>query len=199
MSSGLVVWFTGLSGSGKSTIAEIAADKLSNRGFLAKVVDGDEIRRTVARHLGFSPEDVMESNRVAIRMCSDLRQGCDVVLVSRVSPFRSARSVARKAIGQGFVEVYVKASLEAVSSRDPKGLYERAKKGETGPLIGMPEGVPFETPDNPEILLDTESFDQHTLAERLVGYVESRLVSRQSSDNEPKSSTTLPPTAGGPR
>jgi len=179
MSAGLIAWFTGLSGSGKSTIARAAQDLLTGRGFSVETVDGDALRRTRARHLGFSTDDVMEANGLAIQVCSDLRQNCDVVLVSRISPLRRAREIARQTLGEGFIEVYVKASAEAVAQRDPKGLYERARTGGDIP-IGMPGGLVFEEPVDPDLLLDTDQCDQQSLAEALSDFIQSWIRSRRS-------------------
>ena len=173
--SGLVVWFVGLSGSGKSTIAATAADSLAGAGLSVEVVEGDRLRQTRAPHLGFSSDAIMESNSLAIEVCSDLRRHCDVVLVPRISPFRRARWLAKQELGDGFIEIYVKASIETVQARDPKGLYERARKGQAEAMIGMPGAVPFEAPENPDLLLDTETFDHHFLAKTLVDFVRGRL------------------------
>ena len=165
--TGLVVWFVGLSGSGKSTIADAVSDLLANSGVSVEIVDGDRLRQLRAPNLGYSSDDIIKSNRLAIRMCSELRQHCDVVLVPRISPLRIARQVARQELSDGFIEVYVKASIETVQTRDPKGLYERLRKGEGEPMIGMPGATPFEAPEQPDLVLDTESFDYRTLATML--------------------------------
>lgn len=172
MSAGLIAWFTGLSGSGKSTIARSAQDLLTGRGFSVETVDGDTLRRNLARPLGFSTDDVTVSNDLAIQVCSDLRQNCDVVLVSRISPLRRAREIARQTLGEGFIEVYVKASTEAVAQRDPKGLYERARTGGDIP-IGMPGGLVFEVPADPDLVLDTDQCDQQALAQTLTDFIQS--------------------------
>ena len=178
MSTGLVAWFTGLSGSGKSTIARAAADLLTDRGLSVETVDGDQLRQTRARHLGFSADNIMESNALAVEVCSEVRQSCDVVLVARISPFRRARRIARQALGERFIEVYIKASPASVSERDPKGLYRRARTGGDIP-IGMPGGLAFEEPKNPDLILDTDRFDQQSLAETLVAFINEWIKSRQ--------------------
>jgi adenylyl-sulfate kinase len=165
--SGLVVWFVGLSGSGKSTIAEAVSNSLASAGLSVEMVDGDRLRQDQAPHLGYSSDDIIESNKLAIQFCSELRQHCDIVLVPRISPHSSARQVARQELGSGFIEVYVKASLETVQERDPKNLYERARNGQGDPMIGMPGATPFEAPEHPDLVLDTESFDHRALAAKL--------------------------------
>ena len=178
MGVGLVAWFTGLSGSGKSTIANAAAELLSAQEMHVEIVDGDEIRRTQASHLGFSQADVAKSNELAIRICSERRQNCDIILVPRISPSRQGRQIARESFGEAFIEVYIQASIETVIRRDPKGLYEKAQSNEVEPLIGMPGGLPFEAPGNPDLILDTEIFDLQTLARALADYVSSWFTRR---------------------
>ena len=180
MSGGLIIWFVGLSGAGKSTIAEIATDSLHDLGFSVEVVDGYRLRQASASALGFSTDAVMKSNELAIKVCSDLRQKCDVVLVSRISPNHLVRRLARQALAPGFFEVYIKASLKTVRSRDPKGLYESASRGQTDPMIGMPDAAPFEVPISPDLVLDTESHDPQYLAAALVDFIQEPLNSDAS-------------------
>lgn len=179
MTRALVVWFTGLSGSGKSTIAKIAADLLATLGVSVEMVDGDDLRRSRTRHLDFSRDGIIQNNRVAVEICAERREACDVVLVPLISPFRCSRQMARERLGDDFFEVYVKGSLEAVSKRDPKGLYERARLREIGPMIGMEGGAPYEVPEHPDLVLDTEAFDAHVLALRLSEHVEDWLRRNQ--------------------
>ena len=172
MSLGLVAWFTGLSGAGKSSIAVEAASLLSARGLSVEIVDGDVLRQSLARHLGFSTDDVMESNNIAVDVCAELRRTTDVVLVPRISPLRMGRQIARRELGEGFVEVYVKASIETVERRDPKGLYARARKALGDVPIGLPGGLPFEEPEEADLILDTETSDQYSLSLTLADALE---------------------------
>lgn len=178
MSQGLVVWFTGMSGSGKSSIARDAADLLSARGLSVEILDGDELRRTRAKHLGFSADDVMESNRIAMEVCAELRQDSDVVLVPRISPLRQGRLLARQGLGEAFIEVYVKASIETVSRRDPKGLYQRARESSSVKPIGLPGGLPFEEPADPDLILDTDACGQQALSVTLASFIEAAIEAR---------------------
>jgi adenylylsulfate kinase len=171
MNAGLVAWFAGLSGSGKTTIANAAATILSAQKIKTEIVDGDKIRGTQGSHLGFSRADVAKSNELAIAVCLERRQTCDVVLVPRISPSRQGRQFAKSAFGEGFIEVYIKASIETVIKRDPKGLYQRAQANEIEALIGMPGVLPFEVPGDPDLILDTEAFDQEHLAWKLADYI----------------------------
>src|SRR5438874_2199244 len=126
MSQALVAWFTGLSGSGKSTIAHLVTEQLRASGRRVLVLDGDAVRDREHRHLVFTPADIRENNRLIAELCRRSLGDTDVILVPVISPFRDARAAARAQLGAVFHEVYIKASLEAVSSRDPKGLYRRA-------------------------------------------------------------------------
>jgi adenylyl-sulfate kinase len=179
MSVALVVWFSGLSGSGKSTIAEATSDLLTAKGLTVDIVDGDEVRRTAGKHLGFSAGDVMESNDLAIGICQKKRQTCDVVLVPRVSPMHEGRQIARKTLGERYMEVYIQASVDTVQSRDPKGLYERARNGQAEPLIGMPGALPFDTPNDSDLVLDTEETTEQVLADRLANYITDQLEAKR--------------------
>ena len=189
MNLGLIVWFTGLSGSGKTTIAEETASTLVSKSWSVNIIDGDVLRNTVGAHLGFSIPDIFESNRLAIQLCEDIKSDYDVVLVPRISPFVRAREIARDRFTDAFLEVYVKASIETVSQRDPKGLYRQAIQNDSIQRpIGLVGGIPFEAPLNPDITLDTDLYDQHVLSDRLVSAIEDRLVSRSKLyDNNERS------------
>jgi len=169
MTRGRVAWFTGLSGSGKSTIAELAAAMLRARGLRVAVLDGDAVRERLHRHLGFSPSDIRENNRLVAGLCVDTLADHDVVLVPIIAPFRDARAEARRVIGDAFLEIHVRASLPELMRRDPKGLYRAAQAGTMTGLIGVAPEVPYEPPDQPDLVLDTERQDARACADALVG------------------------------
>ena len=166
--TGRVAWFTGLSGAGKSTIAELAASMLRARGQRVTIIDGDTVRAQRHRHLGFSPSDIREDNRLIAELCREALVSHDIILVPIISPFRDARHAARTALGRAFVEVHVKASLAAVSRRDPKGLYRRASEGQLPGLIGLSPDVQYEAPMAADVVLDTEASDPRSCAATLV-------------------------------
>lgn len=166
--TGRVAWFTGLSGAGKSTIAELAATMLRERGQRVAIIDGDTVRAQRHRHLGFSPADIRENNRLIAELCREALAFHDIILVPIISPFRDSRHAAKLALGQAFVEVHVKASLAAVSRRDPKGLYRQASEGRLTGLIGLSPDVQYEPPLHADIVLETESRDPRGCAETLV-------------------------------
>ncbi len=150
---GFCVWFTGLSGAGKSTIAELLVPELLRRGHKVEALDGDVVRMNLSKGLGFSKED-RDTNILRIGFVAHLLARNGVVAVcSAISPYRGARDHVREQIGD-FVEVYVHASLEEVTRRDQKGLYEKALRGEIQNFTGVSD--PYEPPENPELAIDTE-------------------------------------------
>ena len=155
MSSGFVLWFTGLPASGKTTIASLVKERLLSLGRKVELLDGDALRRDLDPEIGFSPEDrAIHIRRVAFVSELLARNGV-AVLVCLVSPYVHTRAAAQKMIGNKFIEVFVKCSLETCISRDPKGLYKRALAGEIPNMTGI--GDPYEEPPNPDIIVDTEN------------------------------------------
>ena len=172
---GFVVWLTGLSGAGKSTIADALAPELLAAGKRVEVLDGDVVRTHLSRGLGFSRED-RDLNIARIAFVAHLlaRNGV-VVVVSAISPYRSTREAARATIGD-FVEVHVAPPLEECVRRDTKGLYKKALAGEIEQFTGVSD--PYEPPDAPEITLDTSTIDVRVAVQRVkaklveLGYLE---------------------------
>lgn len=152
-----VIWFTGLSGSGKTTITKGLYKHLRNRGKRVKILDGDEIREDLHSQLGFTPDDIRKNNALVAQMCKSLKKDYDYILVALISPFSESRKQAREIIGNGFTEVYLKASIETLIKRDVKSLYEKALHGQIDNFIGISPSVPYEPPNNPEICIDTET------------------------------------------
>jgi len=149
------IWLTGIPGSGKTTISVLLKDYFQKKNMPAVILDGDEIRKTISKDLGFSPEDRKEHNRRVIEMAKLLVKNDFTAIIPLISPYKETRELARKEI-PNFVEVYVKASLDKCIQRDPKGLYQKAKKGEIQNLTGLQS--PYEEPQNPELVLDTEKY-----------------------------------------
>jgi adenylyl-sulfate kinase len=147
------LWFTGLSGSGKSTLARAVEERLVGRGFLAYVLDGDNLRLGLNRDLGFAPEDRAENIRRVGEVAALFVDSGVLVLTAFISPYRADREAARAAVGDAFIEVHVAASLEVCEARDPKGLYRRARTGEIPQFTGV--SAPYEVPDSPEVVVDT--------------------------------------------
>lgn len=166
---GFVVWLTGLSGAGKSTISAALAPELRAAGKAVEVLDGDVVRTHLSNGLGFSRED-RDTNVARIAFVAHLlaRNGV-VVIVAAISPFKRAREEARAIIGD-FVEVHVAPPLETCIERDPKGLYEKALAGGIQQFTGISD--PYEPPDSPELVLDTSTLDLRASIAR----VKSKLV-----------------------
>lgn len=154
------VWLTGMSGTGKSTIAAGLREELTKRGSRVKIVDGDEVRKNAGHRLGFTPADIRENNRLVAELCKSLQPDHDYLLVAVIAPFADSREQARAIIGEGFVEVYVATSLDTLIARDTKGLYKKALNGELENFIGVSPEVPYEPPQNPDIRVDTEKLDR---------------------------------------
>lgn len=175
MAKGFVVWLTGLSGCGKTTIARTIEDALKSMNRSVVVLDGDEIRKHLNPDLGFSKRDrELNIERVAYLSHILSRSGI-ITIVALISPFRTSRDYARKLIGD-FVEVWVKCSLETCKRRDPKGLYAKVMMGEITDFTGVDQD--YEIPLNPEIILDTDKETSLQCSERILqklkdlGYLE---------------------------
>lgn len=146
--TGVTVWFTGLSGAGKTTISRRVEQDLLDQGYKVELLDGDVIRQTLTKGLGFSREDRDENIRRIGFVAHLLTRNGVIVLVSAISPYRSVRQEVRQMVGS-FIEVYVNAPLEICEQRDVKGLYQKARAGEIQQFTGI--DAPYEAPLNPEV------------------------------------------------
>ena len=158
---GCTIWLTGLSGSGKSTIAVAAEKALAARGRLTYILDGDNIRHGLNANLGFSPADRTENIRRIGEVSKLFTDAGIIVFTSFISPYRADRDAVRKIMGPGdFIEAWVQASVDTCESRDVKGLYKKARAGEIKDFTGI--SAPYEEPLAPEVILDTngQSVDQ---------------------------------------
>lgn len=152
----VVVWFTGLSGSGKSTIARELERQLHNKGYFTKLLDGDNVRTGINKNLGFSEEDRTENIRRIAEVAKLFLENGVIVLCSFVSPTRNIRAIAKEIIGaEDFMEVFVNCPLEICEERDVKGLYKKARAGEIRNFTGI--DAPFEEPETPAVEVNTES------------------------------------------
>ena len=172
--SGFTLWFTGLSGAGKTTIAELFRPELERRGRLVEWLDGDEVREHLSKGLGFSKED-RDTNIDRIGwVASRLTRHGAAVIVSAISPYRDARDKARAMVEANgtFLEVFVDASVEECARRDVKGLYEKAFKGEIKEFTGVSD--PYEAPEHPENRIESEHEEPEESAQLILQHLEER-------------------------
>jgi bifunctional enzyme CysN/CysC len=168
-----VLWFTGLSGAGKSTIANVVERKLYLRGVHTALLDGDNVRHGLNKDLGFTAADRVENIRRVAEVARLMTDAGLIVLTSFISPFRAERRLARDIAAAGeFIEIFVDTALDTVIARDPKGLYKRALKGEIKNFTGVDQ--PYETPEAPELRLETADATVDQLAERVIAELEAR-------------------------
>jgi adenylylsulfate kinase len=165
---GIVLWLYGLSGSGKSTMANEVERVLHGEGRMTVILDGDNLRTGLNGNLGFSDEDRTENVRRVAETAKLLAGQGIIVLVSVITPLRRHRATAKEIIGPDFHEIYVKADFDTCAERDPKGLYAKAKEGKIGQFTGKDSG--FEEPEDPALLLDTQARSVDQCAADLLGY-----------------------------
>jgi bifunctional enzyme CysN/CysC len=166
---GAVIWLTGLSGAGKSTLAMAVERRLFTRGYSVYVLDGDNVRAGLSADLGFSAADRTENIRRIGELAALFADAGTVVLTAFISPFAKDRALARKAAGEAFHEIYVKADLEACEARDVKGLYKRARNGEIPEFTGI--SSPYEPPARAELVVDTVSEPLDACVESMIEYI----------------------------
>ncbi len=170
---GCVVWFTGLSGSGKSTISALVQRMLYAEQHLAYVLDGDNIRHGLNKDLGFSPEDRVENIRRIGEVAKLFRESGIIVLTAFISPYRRERDTVRAILDEGrFLEVYVHADVETCKQRDPKGLYVKALAGKIPEFTGV--SAPYEEPLSPELVVDTTKETVEESSQKVVDALRSR-------------------------
>jgi adenylyl-sulfate kinase len=169
---GFTLWFTGLSGAGKSTITGHLVDELKRRGSKIEVLDGDIVRENLSKGLGFSKED-RDTNIRRIAFVADLLSRNEVpVITAAISPYAEIRDEAREMMDGRFIEAYVKVSLEEAERRDVKGLYKKARAGEIKEFTGVSD--PYEAPEDPELVLDTENETPEESARKILDFLEER-------------------------
>lgn len=168
-----VIWFTGLSGSGKSTLANALESYLFENGYKTYVLDGDNVRMGLNRDLGFSDIDRKENIRRISEVANLFSDSGTLTLTAFISPFKEDRQIARDIIGDGFIEVYVKADLSVCEERDPKGLYKKARLGEIKNFTGIDS--PYESPENPELVIETSKLTIEESVEKIADYIKRKI------------------------
>jgi adenylylsulfate kinase len=168
---GAILWLTGLSGSGKSTLATRIEQRLLARSCATYLLDGDNVRHGLNRDLGFSPADRSENNRRIGEVAKLFADAGVLCLCAFISPYREDRARLRANMNPGdFLELYVRASLSVCEARDPKGLYKKARAGLIAEMTGI--SAPYEPPEHPDVLLDTEQLSVEDNVQRVISYLE---------------------------
>lgn len=166
-----ILWFTGLSGAGKSTVSVEVEKRLNERGVHSYILDGDNIRHGLNQDLGFSPEDRKENIRRIGEVSKLFVDAGTVVLTAFISPYREDRRAVRDLVeDREFIEVYVAASVEVCEERDPKGLYEKARSGEIENFTGI--SAPYEDPVDPEVTVHTDRLTLEESVQTVIDYLE---------------------------
>jgi len=172
---GIVIWLTGLSGSGKSTIAVELQAQLFENSAQVFILDGDNIRHGLNKDLGFSPEDREENIRRIGEVAKLFTDAGIIAITSFISPYRKDRDANRELMPEGeFIEVYVKAPLDICEKRDPKGLYKKARAGVIPEFTGI--SAPYEEPENPEIVIDTDKLSVEESANKIIEFLKKEKI-----------------------
>ncbi|MDP3991313.1 MAG: adenylyl-sulfate kinase [Candidatus Colwellbacteria bacterium] len=151
----MIIWFTGMSGSGKSTIAERVEKKLADDGYSVHHVDGDRFRAKAGTTNQFSREAILENNYKIIDYCESIKNDYDIIVVAVISPFQETRDKAREIFVEDYKEIFIDCPIEVLIRRDTKNLYSKAKAGEISNLIGVSPNTPYERPQDPDLVIDT--------------------------------------------
>ncbi len=168
------IWLTGLPCSGKTTIAKRLSEMLQNQGFEVKIFDGDEVRQTITKHLGFSKENRMENVLTVAKMAKEfITSGNDkIAICSLVSPYKDSRKKVREIFGDSFIEVFVDAPLDVCENRDIKGMYKKARMGLIKNFTGIDD--PYEPPEAPEVHIKTNENDPEKSVFLVYEYLQKR-------------------------
>lgn len=181
---GGVFWFTGLSGAGKSTLGMLVEKRLFELGYHTYVLDGDNVRHGLCSDLGFSPEDRAENIRRVGEVAALQADAGLITITAFISPYQDDRDRARRACPDRFHEIHVKADLATCESRDPKGLYKKARDGQIPDFTGIDS--PYEPPVNPELVVDTQSYDIDECVNQVVAYIEREAALEEAADQSTK-------------
>lgn len=167
----MILWFTGLSGAGKSTVASGVEEWAKAQGIRIMILDGDYIRTHWHTQLGFTPEDIKKNNKLIAEWCKQHRHEYEVILVPIISPYRESREAARLLLSPHFYEIYFAAPLSTVMARDVKGLYAKAKDGQLKGMIGYDPEAVYEAPLQPDLTLNSSKEPVLDSVKRLIDFI----------------------------
>lgn len=182
MKKGLVFWFTGLSGSGKTTVATAVKELLVAAGHAVLLLDGDDVRKRLHVHLGFSEADIKKNNRLIAGLCREALSRYDVIMAPIISPYRISRAEARQLLGKRFFEIFFAADLETVMQRDVKGLYKLARENKLHNLIGYSPSNVYEPPESPDLIIDSQIETIEGSTDKLHGFILAQLKNAATSE-----------------
>jgi len=174
--TGEVVWLTGLSGSGKSSLAKALKNYLEKEGKTVEIIDGDAVRKNLNKHLGFSREDIRENNRLIAELAKIKINEVDFILVPVVAPYKEDRQMIRDLIGPAYNEVFLNRPLEKCIEQDVKGLYKKALAGEIKDFIGISPSNPYEAPVNPDLEIKTQEIKTEEAVEKIINFLKNKLL-----------------------
>jgi adenylyl-sulfate kinase len=170
LTTGFTIWFTGLSGAGKTTVSRIVEKELRARGHRVEVLDGDVVRENLSKGLGFSKEDRDTNIRRIGFVCEILTRNDVVAIAAAISPYRAIRNENRARVGGRFVEVYAKCPIDVLAERDVKGLYKKALRGEIKNFTGVDD--PYQAPENPEVTIESDKETPEQSAAKVIAKLE---------------------------
>ena len=163
----MVIWLTGLSGAGKTTISRLLVNALKRNGFSIEWYDGDRVRKELKRESDFSKNGIVNNSFELINKINTIKEDIDYIIVSLITPFDMVRNYARKILGKQYFEVYIKCDNQTLIERDTKGLYKMALNGKLDNLIGFSEKLPYEEPSTPDLILETNLISPENAVEKI--------------------------------
>jgi len=163
----MIIWLTGLSGAGKTTISSLLMDMLKSDGYSVEWYDGDRVREELKRESDFSKDGILKNSFELINKINTIKGKVDFILISLITPFNEVRKYARKIFGKEYFEIFVKCDKNTLIERDTKGLYEKALNGELDNLIGFSDKIPYEEPSNADLILETNLISAKNAVEQI--------------------------------